>query len=124
MRWGALDGSDDGLPGSNFVATFGRSGVSGDAVELARAKAAAGEGRRHRRSLAAGELSGARRAVDAHRDAVRGHSLRQPATFEGAPETNFERAEMKAANEVRPISMEARAILSASGPIRSESAGK
>ena len=31
-----LDGNDDGQPGGDFVATFGRSGVSGDAVELAR----------------------------------------------------------------------------------------
>jgi hypothetical protein len=31
-----IDGKDDGQPGGDFVATFGRTGVSGDAVELAR----------------------------------------------------------------------------------------
>ena len=34
----ALDGNDDGLPGGNFVATFGKSGVSDDAALLARAR--------------------------------------------------------------------------------------
>jgi hypothetical protein len=60
----ALDGNDDGLPGGNFVATFGRSGVSGDAVVLARA-----EPQRPAKTdvidmlLATEELRGARRAI-------------------------------------------------------------
>jgi hypothetical protein len=66
----ALDGNDDGLPGANFVATFGKSGVSDDLVEPARAQ-------RHRAAktdvidalLAGGELGGVRRAVLAERDA-------------------------------------------------------
>jgi hypothetical protein len=35
----ALDGNDDGLPGGDFVATFGKSGVSTDAVKQSSAQA-------------------------------------------------------------------------------------
>ncbi len=63
----ALDGNDDGEPGGNFGATFGKSGVNIDAVALARVV-------RGRPSVASGAGSGDPRTTSEHRTARRRRS--------------------------------------------------